>query len=518
MKRRRYLSLLGAAGAAGLTGCSGAAELDSVTPGDDAGANRTGGNGSGGPRSRTITPERQRLAALESAYDTVAHLVDDLGCDPTGAESCVAAVANAAGDDTLLVVPEGRFLVDGRLQIADVEHFAIYGRPGATFVAPPDHNGDWLVVDWGTDLLVEGFDVDVRAANAAPSLQFGAADDLVVRDVEVIGRGMRDDSEPGPADGHTLVGNALLPIVRSPDGTGLVENFVARSGGRIGTYNGGEGRVGIFVGRSNVGTIRIVDCRLEEFPNNGIYASRTNGVVQVEGGVYRNNDVSQVRLGTEGSYVDGTTMAIDTTAVRPPNRPRDYMYPRGVRIESGSFDTAGVVVRDVDVTVTHGPGPAIAAGHNGGRFAIRDSHVRYDGEGGAAIIGKPPTGGGNHGPPPRPYHGRIENVTVTGTAAGTDAVRLVGRPASTVEHCRLSLSGTGTNGVRLERSPGSTVRDTGIRVERFPLVVEGRAADGADCLVELIEEFDVPFSGGDRDGRALARVSRSGTFCVGPAA
>lgn len=121
-------------------------------------------------------------------------MVDDLGCDVSGSAPCDAALSAAAGDGRHLVFPEGTYLFESAVQLLDLTYFGMAGRGDVTFVAPPNHNCPWLTIDGGRGLLFENVDLDVTAGNAAPTLQLGAVDGLVVRDVEVVGRGTRTAS------------------------------------------------------------------------------------------------------------------------------------------------------------------------------------------------------------------------------------------------------------------------------------------------------------------------------------
>jgi len=448
---------------------------------------RTATDRSGPDRSRTEQPtttEDGLPDAYRQRYDQVIDVVADLDCDPTGEQSCTAAIETAAGDDTLLVFPEGEYLIDRQIRLLHKDDFGMVGVGDARLLAPPNFNRYWIVVDHGSDCLFENVTVDVTADNCAPTLLLGVSDGLTVRDVEVVGRGIRDGSRPRGEGGNPVVGSALLPVVRDPDGTGTVERFIARNGGRIGTYNHGDGRVGIFVGRSARGTVRLVDCHLEEFPNNGIYASQTTATIEVEGGTFRNNDISQVRLGSEGSYVDGATVEVDRSAVSDPSDPADYLRPRGVRIESGPLDTAGVTVRNVDVTATDSNAPCIEVGKAGGEFTIEDCRIRADASGAPGIQAKVPDGG-VHPPPPEPHSGAIRNVEITGSADSWAAIRLTERGGTEISGVTVDQSGSDRDGIHFVRSPDCSVSETTIDSSGFPLLFRLDRGASPSCLVSL---------------------------------
>src|SRR5699024_10615924 len=233
-------------------------------------------------------------------------MVADAGCDPTGTDPCDQQIRDAADDYTLLKFPEGEYKLTERNFIYNKTNVGFLGTADGRFSVPERFNDDLLVVDSGTGVLFEGIDIDQTADGATPSLHLGAEDNLRVHDVELIGQGIHPDSIPkgqpgwnpghGPENGNPDVQDFFYPIVRSPDGTGLVTNLVANNHGLMGTYNAGNGRSGIWVGTENRGTITFEECHIEEFGSNGTYTSRTYGMVQYEGGIYRNNDNNQIRL------------------------------------------------------------------------------------------------------------------------------------------------------------------------------------------------------------------------------
>ncbi|WP_135822881.1 twin-arginine translocation signal domain-containing protein [Halostella litorea] len=511
MNRRTYLKLLAGTGAtATLAGCWNDPSGEGTTA-------PTPGAPPQDPDGTLPTPEEPDADALAEEYGTVVDMVEDAGCDPDGSEPCDDAFREAAGDDTLLRFPAGTYRFEETNRVFEREHLGIVGDGDVTFEAPAGHNGKWIVVDRGRDLLFRNVRVDASADNCAPTLKLGVSDGLDVRDVRVVGRGIREGSRPRGEGGNVPVGSAFLPIVRSPDGEGVVERFVAREGGRIGTYNHGDGRVGIYIGPSHRGSVRLVDCRLEEFPNNGIYASRTNGVVSVEGGVFRNNDISQVRLGSEGSTLTGATIEVDVGDVGGPNAPGDYLNPRGVRIESGQMDTAGVAVRDTHVAVRDAPGsPGIAVGNNGGEFTVESSTVIVDSDGSTAILAKAPTGGKQYQPPPAPHGGRIENVQIGGSAATGYAVWIVERPETVVSNVRIDQRGENRDGLYVSRSPNCTLRNCTLLASRYPILVRPTPEPPSGCLVRL-DAMQLLDAVGDVDAlldRFPGFIDRDETFCI----
>jgi hypothetical protein len=409
-------------------------------------------------------------------FNRVVDMVKDAGCDPTGSAPCDEALRATAADNTLLKFPAGTYKLTEQNVVLGKTNLGFLGEGDVQFTVPAGFNEKALVVDNGTGLLFENIDVDLTADGATPGLHFGADSDLEVHDVEFVGQGIHPDSDPrGGGNGNPDVTNAFTPIVRSPDGTGHISNVVARNDGLMGAYNGGDGRVGVWIGITTQGTITLENCRFEGFPNNGLYCSRTNGVVRVEGGEFSNNDISQVRIGSKGSYIDGGTLSVDAGASASPN-PGDMLNGRGVRLEVGSLDTAGPEVRNCDITigeVSHSGGGVVASGDIGS-FTALDTRINIAPAGVRGVLAKDPTDGSYTTEPP--YDGTLRNISVTGAASDTAAIELRKRPESVVDGCCVQTDG---DGVEIVDSDGSVVRNTTLNVAGEAIVTENAAIDTA---------------------------------------
>lgn len=406
-------------------------------------------------------------------FGRVVNMVEEMGCDPTGGQPCDGALRRAAGSNTLLVFPAGTYYFTDENSIMGREDLGIVGRGNVTFTVPENFNRRLLKIAGGHGLLVENITIDQTAAGATPGLMLGAADGLQIRDVEVVGRGIHPALEPdGPDVGDPDVEHALDPIVESPDGEGVVENFVARNEGLMGSY----GRGGVFVGRSHKGTLTFRNCHISGFSGNGMYASRTPGTVQVEGGTFRNNDLSQVRIGSPDSYVRGATIEVDTRDSNSPN-PRGMLNGSGVRLEGGGFDLSGAQVLDCDITIaaTNNSDGGVVAYGNYGDFAVENSRIQVDVDRTAAIKAHPPGAGGNV--PSGPTAATIRNVSMTGTADHASDVLLQGRPDSVVEGCCIHDRGASRVGVLLEGSDGTRVANSTINASQRTVLLRNTNAD-----------------------------------------
>jgi lipopolysaccharide export system protein LptA len=417
-------------------------------------------------------------------FERSVDMVADAGCDPTGNEPCDAQIQDAADSHTLLRFPPGEYKVTEKNVILNETNIGFLGEGDVRFVVPERFNEKLLVVDDGTGVLFENIDIDQRADGATPALHLGGEDDIQVHDVELIGQGIHPDSVPkgepgwspgeGASNGNPDVTDFFYPIVRSPDGTGLVTNLTANNHGLMGAYNAGDGRSGIWVGIETRGTVTLRDCHIEEFGSNGTYTSRTNGVVQFEGGVYRNNDNNQIRIGSTGSYIDGAVLDVDADASGAPN-PYEALNYRGVRVEMGrQSDRTDVDIRDCDISVRSAPtsGGGVVAEATASEFTVRNSRIGIDEDSVRGVLGKEPDGGGAYDPPAKPHAAALENVSITGSADRKAGVTLFNRPDSVVDGCCIHQDGSSRDGVRLVESDGSRVTNSTIDVTSQRVVEE----------------------------------------------
>ncbi len=267
-------------------------------------------------------------AQYEDDYRNVVDVVD-AGADNTGEESITSVLEDLRADDTLLVFPEGRYYMDEQFRFTGFENFGVVG-DDATLVpanyhdfAGPQYRLFRLGVSYspGSHLRFEGFDVDQRAPDTGIRvIEANVADRLEVRDVTV--HGEHDSGTWGPG----------LFNVTDPDGWGIVERFRAPDGAawvNNTPYAGNRwrGPIGIEANQ-NAGTLEFRRCWLGGFPNNGLYAAGGDGKIVVHGGLYRNSNGANVRVGGQNSEIRWPTVEVDDT------RPEDKTQ-RGIRIENG---------------------------------------------------------------------------------------------------------------------------------------------------------------------------------------
>ena len=374
------------------------------------------------------------------SFDNVVDMVE-AGADPNGNEACDGALQSAAGSNTLLKFPSGTYKFTGTNSLNDYSNFGILGEGDVTFVVPDDFDDKILSINYGTGALVENITVD--QSNATPCVQVAPNDGLEVHGLEMRGEGI-SSATSGHGAGGGEAENAFNPMVRSSGGEGMVENITLHNEGRMGAYS----RVGVWIGQENKGTITLRNCNVEGFSGNGVYASRTPGVVKVEGGLYKNNDLSQVRIGSSGSYIEGVTAEVDLSESRSDN-PGEMLNGSGFRLESDRGGS-GAEIRNCDVRIgseVNADGGIQIFG-NYGDFTIEDTRVEYNPQG--YSIRAKPGGSGS---------ATLRNVSVTGDATDWVGVLIEDRPGTTVENCCIQQTGSGRTGLALENCAGSTVEN-----------------------------------------------------------
>ncbi|RJT04143.1 right-handed parallel beta-helix repeat-containing protein [Halococcus sp. IIIV-5B] len=390
------------------------------------------------------------LLAGEGAAATERHGISfDNVVDMGGTGDASSAIESAAADNTLLKFPSGTYDLTGRTNVSGKSNFGIVGEGDVTFTVPDGFEDKILNINGGSGVLVENITID--QSNAAPCVQVAPDDDLQVHGLEMPATGGYDRSDGSAA-------NAFNPMVRSSGGSGTVTNLLLHNAGEMGAYS----RVGVWIGEENKGTITLRDCNVEGFSNNGVYASRTPGEVHVEGGVYKNNDLSQVRIGSSGSYIDGVSIEVDTDESRSDN-PGEMNNGSGIRLEKGS----GAVVRNCDISIGSDANSngGITVFDTNGAFTIENTRIEFNADG-YGIRGTAPSGVSGD------VAATLKNVSVTGGSSSKASILIEERDGTTIEDCCVQ-TGSGRKGVYLRNCGDSTISNTTIDAGGKPLQLSG---------------------------------------------
>ena len=451
----------------GAAAASGGCTLDGSDPGpptETADSPATDTSGSDGDDRSTATPTA--LAAARERYgDRFESVVDatDAGIRP-GDGPIDEALTAALDDDRLVVFPGGSYGLRS-VELTGYDNAGLVSAPGtrATLVPTADATAiDGLFARFlgVEDLLLSGFDLDFRARGAGGLVQVRGGG-FTVSDLRVRGR------LPETVD-------AFMFEVSDESATGRVRRLVATDGGRA----GGDS-VGVYVDRAHAGELRLEDCRIANFPNNGLYASTPGaddggaGPVHVRGGRYANNNIANVRLGSTGSTARGVEIVVDRT---PPVPEDSSLNVRGLRLRGRS----GQVVENCTIRIGSEAGKgfgALVVHPDNGAATVRNTEISVDRDDYRAINALPAAGDGETGP-------TFENVTVTGSAGGGEAVAVAGRDGTTLQSCVVEQSGDGRTGLVFSESADCVVADSTIKVTGDPIRVEDASVERRNITTE----------------------------------
>ena len=490
LSRRTCLKLLGATAAtATLAGCSENPDVTKTT--------RRPTSTSDGPPPTATPPgttaaDPTDLDQYELSFDRVVNMKEK-GADANANEPIDDLLTEHAADRTLLYFPPGRYRMAEGLKLSSFTNFGVVGKD-ATIVAPPGNN-KYLFV-FGSDppgdsrgLLFQNITFDVRGRNKGPFVLNVLVDDEVyVRDITVRGKQSADQPVLGMA-------------ITDEGGSGIVERASFPDGGTSGTTP-----VGIFVHKLHVGEVTFRDCRVEWFPNNGIYASRAKGPVKVEGGLYRNNDISQVRLGSKGSYAKDVDVVID--GFRPKDRNQ-----RGIWLRN----PAGVLVENCRVKLEESVGSSAVEVYSGGGATFRNCRVEVNASKYAFRF--------ERGDPDVKGNVLLEDVSITGSASGEMFPYAMECLRDSTVFRNVTLNQTGSNRHGLWIRAKDCVVDGGSWIaSRRPIAISLTEIEEGTCLahirgVEVLRATAVKDPGNvlrfaAHDGVGLGGADRAG-YCVG---
>jgi hypothetical protein len=385
------------------------------------------------------------LAEPTLATDEYSEVVDivEAGADNTGNEPIDEVFQEHAEDDTLIEFPDGTYVVN-QLIVYQLSNFAMVGKGDATLVPGDNYEEEqWIAGAETRDLTVRNFTLDTTEDGVSPEIDISAYDGLEFRDI--VKRGYQDN-------GGVAIGLRII----DKDGSGLIQNVRAPDGGES---------VGLYIESDGPMTVR--NCQFEEFCDNGVYASASAAPIRVEGGFFRNNNISQVRLGSPDSVVRDAEMVVDKSVTADDNP----VNMRGVRVADGP---GPVYVENCDISMTGGQGNGgIVNAFSGGSMVVRDTRIN---------VGEEYTTVGSDGSRTSfgifvddateadPGSRTLENVSITG--GGTyRAAMLLRRGDNTMDGLCIDQSGEGRNGIILENSSNNTLTDSVIDVSDEEIVL-----------------------------------------------
>ncbi|MGM0398724.1 MAG: right-handed parallel beta-helix repeat-containing protein [Halobacteriota archaeon] len=476
MERRELLKWVGAGGA----GAGAIAFLASLRDTDDEPSN---------PDRTTVQPTSSPATTTETApsiphAEEFGNVVDvvEAGLDLDTAGPINDFIEEYAADDTLLAFPAGTFQLEP-ISLSGYSHLGLtaISEEVPTFVPAGEEciEGGNSAIEFNDvqDLLVDSIDFEFPGDGSGGIIRVNAAGDVTIRNVSITG------------SCEAQVAQFRVDVL-NPNATGVLENL------RLDNRGEDKSLTGLYVGEHHAGTLVLRDCDVRGYSDNGLYASAAglhdgqNGVVIVEGGMYRNNNISNVRLGTKGSQVKGVTVeSVDRQDVHLVN-------VRGIRLRNQS----GQIIEDSLIHIGPNSGSGFGAivfhPENGGA-KIRNSEIVVDKDEFLAINAQEPTGNPKNGPV-------FENVTISGEANGEFVAKINGRNGTVFRNCTIGGSGENRNGLRFSYSENCRIEDCRIDLSGDPIVLRQSSAtvvnttivgpDGEERTIDEMEASDEDFT------------------------
>ena len=429
-----------------------------------------------------VEPDQGHIDAIgaterhDVSFDRTVHVVDHFGVEPYGGDP-INKIIKRLPDRTLLKFPRGRFRIDPGLHLEEISTIGFLGsEDGTTLYVPRRAKNRIIEILDAESVTFENFVIDQNRPDTVGSFRFWVSDRLHIENIVFEGRGLRMDGvEPSAFDLRIL----------EPDGLGIVKGWVDQTGSGWASYNDSQGRIGALVrGARHQGTIKFIECDLREFGNNALYASRCVGNVQVEDCYFENNNVASVRIGGEGSYVEGSTIVVSEDRYTGPRIHEDSsFFMRGIVIEENHSDhgqkAAGAEIRNCELLIEDNPtaAPAIMGWSNGRSVKIEDTTIEYHNDGEGVIVREDYSSKSSHPPGDPPRWLRLENVEISGTGTVPVAVSVEDADGTAIRNSSIHMEGEEVDGVLIVNSEESLIEETTI-------IVRGKPTTFIDSSVE----------------------------------
>lgn len=456
MHRRSFLTrgVVGVAGLSVLAGCGGTSDPEPDPEQEDADEEDA---------DEADPDDAPEEPALPDGFDRVENVLDH-GADPEGEESLVPVLDSIDADGAVVYLPPGTYRMDDSWKAEGFERTGVVG-VDATVVPDPGTETFLFSLDGRNHseaIRIEGLSFDYGHAQAGSRmLHLKTPDGLLVRDVSATG-----------TVGH---GPGLVRVdVTDPRGEGLIERLRLPDGATA-----ESGITGCYVGNDSRGDLTFRDCRIEGFPDNGLYADPPAGSMTVDGGYFANCGIASVRVRGD-SVVRNATVRCDDAS-------HEFYNMRGIRLtDYEPQDTPEpAVVEDCRVDmleVTHSDG-AIELSSQLPRAIVRDTHVRVNADDVPAFNAKRPASVFDDlGIEPSVD---IENVTVEGTAGRGEAIAISGRHECVLDGIDVRQTGSDRGGISFTDSSNNVVRNTRIDVTGEPINLDDSEAETFD--IDVVE-------------------------------
>jgi hypothetical protein len=352
--------------------------------------------------------------------------------------------------------------------------------------ASTEEKGFWFVYQvGGKDVLLANFSIDLTDDEVTSvSIRFEPNDGGLIEDVEWTGFVPKQTRSYG----QLLRCNVLESAGADVDGVNTVRRVTMGRGGAW--FGGHEHRTGNSPGTtyarhypSHIGEVVYEDVHFEQCGGNALRSTNNEGVITIEGGLFRNNDVSSIRLQggkhpEKVSTITGARVVMDHDDIRYPTGGTQPHHGAGIVVDS-YIGESGVVFEDCDIVFRNvnieesrlRPWGVVRLTNTGqsnpGGFTMRNCRIRNDTHAQTLWLQSVNDGAGE------PRGVTLENldVTVTAETQSEGAVCLIddGRDGSTVSNCCILGHNGDFDGIRVNACDDVVVEESNISVNGAPV-------------------------------------------------
>lgn len=412
--------------------------------GDDESAGHSSGGGhtkSGGHTTssgRSSAKKRRGGSAQRHGIDFehVVNAVEDLGMD-RNANSPIDDALPTDESGVLVEFPPGNYLVESTQAVVNTDNWGLCGLgSGPRDVRFHTPQGKWtkaLAFNGGRGFLLENLSFahrsDHETGNCVAAI---CRDELEIHHVHHLGY------TPNQTENDGIGANAycLAPAITEPDGVGHVVDYVNVGESTVADYP--QNTIPVFIGDSSNGTLYVEQCHIENKGEHTLYASKA-AAVRVEGGLFKNNSNTNMRLSGSGSSLKNASIVVD----RDPEffRESDTGEPQNVRglwWENQRHGASGGLVENTEfvyTSETRSVGVICVNGSTGG-LTVRDCRIHNTTENVPNVVVNSVGSGARGNQPPGDEWVRLENVTFTGN--GKQPPVVANRPNVDMVGCRVS--------------------------------------------------------------------------------
>ncbi len=392
-------------------------------------------------------PEVDEVPFIDE-FETVIDVTEE-GADPEGREPINHLFQEFADDRTLFMFEPGTYRFDPiELQSRTRVGLVTDGDEPATFI--PNDEGcrgghPYFNFNYVDGLVIDSIDLDFGQVDSGGPLFMFLEGESVIRNLSYLGSCSNQQG-------------VVRVEVPDPNGTALIDNFV--------THNTDENHTltAVYVSDGHAGELTFQNCSIDNFSDNGIYASApggpngNDGVVNVIGGTFRNNNISNIRLGSTGARAEDVTVIVDdqtpgwgqlnSRGIRLRNQEQQEIHNCDIRFGPEAADSFGAIV--------------FHQANGGAR--VTDTSIQIDRDGIPAFKAFPP----DDEPETSPV---FENVTVSGDASGGPVAEIAGRPGTVFRDCIIEQPDPNRQGFLIEGSQGCHFEDCHIEIGQQPFAL-----------------------------------------------